>query len=191
MLNSASFAGAAIGNSLAPMLQKILPAVVNIRAQIKITDLSVLNKIEKQNSQNPQGKDPIPDKFLSVGSGVIVDADKGYILTNAHVIDDAENVIVSTSDGRHYTAKIIGLDKPSDVALLQIKAKGLTAITIGNSNTLKVGDPVAAIGNPFGLNQTVTSGIVSALERTTLGSRIMKTLFKPMHQLIQATLAVH
>ncbi len=82
---------------------------------------------------------------------------------------DATNVAITLGDGRHFTAKIIGLDKPSDVALLQIKAKNLTAMTLANSNDLKVGDFVAAIGNPFGLNQTVTSGIVSALGRTTLG----------------------
>lgn len=159
-----SMASTPVNPSLAPMLQKVLPSVVNIRAQIKITDLSTLSKLEKS-----QRNGEIPDKFLSVGSGVIVNADKGYILTNAHVVDDAERVVVTLSDGRHYTAKIIGADKPSDIALLQIQAKNLTPITIGNSNDLKVGDFVAAIGNPFGLNQSVTSGIVSALGRSTLG----------------------
>jgi serine protease Do len=84
-------------------------------------------------------------------------------------VNDAQTVTVTLGDGRHYTAKVIGMDKPSDVALLQIKAKNLTAIPIANSNTLKVGDTVLAIGNPFGLSQTVTSGIVSALGRTSLG----------------------
>ena len=150
------------------MLKKVLPAVVNIRADIKITDLVTLYRIHKEHGGNLNTTE-LPDTYLSIASGVIVDADKGYILTNAHVINDAQTVIVSLGDGRHYTAKVIGLDKPSDVGLMQIKAKNLTAIPIGNSNQLKVGDVVVAIGNPFGLNQTVTSGIVSALGSTSLG----------------------
>ncbi|MEO8401269.1 MAG: Do family serine endopeptidase [Gammaproteobacteria bacterium] len=171
-MSTTAIAGSPLGESLAPMLQKVLPSVVNIRAQIKITDLSTLNKIEK--SRQGQGQDSdnngqIPDKFLSVGSGVIVNADKGYILTNAHVVNDAERVIITLSDGRHFTAKTLGMDKASDIALLQIQAKNLAAIVIGNSTDLKVGDFVAAIGNPYGLSQSVTSGIVSALGRSTLG----------------------
>ncbi len=165
LISKQSIASTPINPSLAPMLQKVLPSVVNIRAQIKITDLNTLAKLEK----NQGNSGAIPDKFLSVGSGVIINADKGYILTNAHVVDEAERVIVTLSDGRHYTAKIIGADKPSDIALLQIQGKNLTPIVIGDSNNLKVGDFVAAIGNPFGLNQSVTAGIVSALGRSTLG----------------------
>lgn len=152
--------------SLAPMLQKVLPSVVNVRAAIKINSLDTILRLQ-QERKNLNG--PLPNKLMSVASGVIVNAEKGYILTNAHVIDEAEAVTVTLGDGRHYTAKVIGLDKPSDIGLLQIQAKNLTAIPLGNSNDLKVGDLVAAIGNPFGLNQTVTSGIVSALGRTTLG----------------------
>jgi serine protease Do len=155
-------------NSLAPMLQKVLPAVVNVRADIKITDLSVLFELEKQHNLNID-RGSLPDTILSVGSGVIVDAAKGYIITNAHVVNDAQTITVTLDDGRHYTAKLIGLDKASDVALLQIQAKNLVAIPIVNSSILKVGDPVAAIGNPYGLNQTVTSGIISALGRASLG----------------------
>jgi S1-C subfamily serine protease len=151
---------------LSPMLQKALPAIVNIRADIKVTDLATLNRLQQE--RGAAGGE-IPDTYLSVASGVIVDAAKGYILTNAHVVNDAQNVTVTLGDGRHYTAKVIGMDKPSDVALLQIKAKNLKSIPIANSNTLKVGDTVLAIGNPFGLSQTVTSGIVSALGRTSLG----------------------
>src|SRR4051812_21686870 len=110
-----SLANTPVSPSLAPMLQKVLPSVVNIRAQIKITDISTLNKLQKMQ------RGEVPDKFLSVGSGVIINGDKGYILTNAHVVDDAERVIVTLSDGRHYTAKILGADKPSDIALLQIQ----------------------------------------------------------------------
>lgn len=166
--SSLTLAGSAPEQSLAPVLQKILPAVVNVRAIIKVTDIRQLERM-RQESDSQDQKKLIPDKMLSVASGVIVDAEKGYILTNAHVIEDAQSVTITLSDGRHYKAKIIGSDKPSDIALLQIQAKNLIAIPLGNSDTLKVGDRVIAIGNPFGLNQTVTSGIVSALGRTTLG----------------------
>ena len=166
-INASATATAAIPSTLSPMLEKTLPAVVNIRADIKITDLATLNRLLQERGANATGE--VPDTFLSVASGVIVNADKGYILTNAHVVNDAQSVIVSLNDGRHYTARIVGMDKPSDIALLQIKGKKLTAIAMGNSNGLKVGETVVAIGNPFGLNQTVTSGIVSALGRTSLG----------------------
>lgn len=156
-------------NSLAPMLQKVLPAVVNIRAQVKITDIATYNRLQREQAQRGGDDSAKPDKFVSVASGVIVDAENGYILTNAHVVEDAQNIVVNLDDGRHFNAKIIGTDKPSDVALLQIRAKKLTALTLGDSNSLKVGDVVAAIGNPFGLNQSVSSGIISALGRTTLG----------------------
>lgn len=165
------FAAVPLDASIAPMLQKVLPAVVNIKAQVKVTDFNTLKELQKQNGrkQAQPGETNIPSTFVSVGSGVIVDANEGYIFTNAHVVSDAQLVTVTLSDSRHYTAKIIGLDKPSDIALLQIKAKNLNAVPIGDSNNLKVGDFVAAIGNPFGLGQTVTSGIISALGRTTLG----------------------
>jgi serine protease Do len=157
-------------NSLAPMLEKALPAVVNIRAQIKITDLSTLNRLQQQQTQdNPSGNEQVPDKFVSIASGVIVDANQGYILTNAHVIADALSVTVTLNDGRHYNAKVIGMDKASDIAVLQIRAKNLIALPFSDSSNLKVGDIVAAIGNPFGLSESVSSGIISALGRTTLG----------------------
>jgi serine protease Do len=154
-------------SSLAPMLQRVLAAIVNIRADIKITDLSVLYQLQKQHVDLNNG--PLPDSVLSVASGVIVNAEKGYIITNAHVVNDAQTIVVTLNDGSHYTAKLIGLDKASDVALIQIKAKNLTSMPLGDSSNLKVGDAVAAIGNPFGLNQTVTSGIISALGRSSLG----------------------
>ena len=170
--SSVTFSGTPVDTSLAPMLQGVLPAIVNIKAQIKVTDLNTLREIIKQRRGLPDddnGNLQIPNTFVSVASGVIINAKEGYILTNAHVVADAQTVTVTLSDGHHYTAKVIGMDKPSDVALLQIKAKNLTTINLGDSNKLKVGDYVATIGNPFGLNQTVTSGIVSALGRTTLG----------------------
>jgi len=165
-----SMAAASTENSLAPILEHVLPSIVNIKAQIKVTDVAALQELmrQKRNSQNNTDQ-AIPSDFTSVASGVIVDANKGYILTNAHVVNDAQTIVITLSDGRHFPAKTIGLDKGSDIALLQITAKGLTAIQLANSNDLKVGDFVAAIGNPFGLNQTVTSGIISALGRTTLG----------------------
>jgi serine protease Do len=154
--------------SMAPMLKAVMPAIVNIRGQIKITDLSMLRELERQQSAQ-NNRNPLPKTLTSVGSGVIVDAKNGYIITNAHVVKDAQTITVTLSDSRHFTAKVIGLDSPSDVALLQIKTTDLTAVPIGNSNDLQVGDYVAAIGNPYGLSQTVTSGIISALGRTTLG----------------------
>lgn len=163
-------ASGVIDASIAPMLKQTLPAIINLRAQIKITDMDTLRELARQRQQrggNPN--EPLPKYINSVGSGVIVDAKNGYILTNAHVIRDAQTIIITLSDGRHFNAKVIGMDKPSDVALLQIKATNLTAVTMGDSNKLNVGDFVAAIGNPFGLSQTVTSGIISALGRSTLG----------------------
>jgi serine protease Do len=154
--------------SIAPMLQTVLPTVVNIKAQIKITDLATWRELQKQ-QRSTSNDDTLPRIFVSVASGVIVDAAKGYILTNAHVINDAQTIIVTLGDGRHFNAKVVGADRPSDVALIQIKAKNLKNVVLGDSNTVKVGDFVAAIGNPFGLSQSVTSGIVSALGRSTLG----------------------
>jgi len=168
LMISSAWAALPMDSSIAPMLKQVLPAIVNIKAQIKVTDYAVLREMEKQREKSGDNN-PLTDKVLSVASGVIVNADKGYILTNAHVINDAQTITVTLGDGRHFAAKAIGIDKPSDVALIQIKAKNLTAISIADSNKLKVGDVVAAIGNPFGLSQTVTAGIVSALGRTTLG----------------------
>ncbi len=156
--------------TLAPMLKTVLPAVVNIKAMIKITDFNTWQALKKQQrSSNDDDNPNLPRIFTSVASGVIVDAKNGYILTNSHVIADAQTIVITLADGRRFNAHVIGMDKPSDVALIQIKGKNLHDIPMGDSNTVKVGDFVAAIGNPFGLNQTVTSGIVSALGRSTLG----------------------
>jgi serine protease Do/serine protease DegQ len=105
----------------------------------------------------------------SLGSGVIVDAAKGYILTNHHVVDKAVQITVTLNDGRHFSADLVGADPESDVAVIKIPAEGLTQLTVSDSDALRVGDFVVAIGNPFGLGQTVTSGIVSALGRSGLG----------------------
>lgn len=161
---TASAATTSIDSSLAPMLKNVLPAVVNIRAQLKMTDAALMREMLKR-----RGNLQPSENYSSVASGVIINAKNGYILTNAHVVDEAEVITIALSDGRHFRAKLIGMDKPSDVAVLKINAKNLTAMKLGNSSDLNVGDYVAAIGNPFGLNQTVTSGIISALGRTTLG----------------------
>lgn len=168
LICSSVYANLPANITLAPMIEKTSPSVVNVRSQIKISDLEAYLRMQKE-KQRTGKKGAIPDKVVSVASGVIVDAKKGYILTNAHVVDEAQSVVITLNDGHHYNAKIIGMDKPSDIALLQIQAKNLVAIPISDSNNLKVGDVVVAIGNPFGLNQTVTSGIVSALGRTSLG----------------------
>lgn len=174
-MTTPSFATTPAQTTIAPMLQTVLPAIVNIKAQIKITDYNTMQQLQKEQSKHKSkgmenDNDPsISNNFVSIASGVIVDANNAYIITNAHAINDAQLIAITLSDGRHYTAKVIGTDKPSDIALLQIKAKNLKAIPIGDSNAVKVGDFVAAIGNPFGLSQSVTSGIVSAVGRTTLG----------------------
>jgi Do/DeqQ family serine protease len=103
-----------------------------------------------------------------LGSGVIIDAEKGYVVTNNHVVDNADEILVKLTDGRELVAKKLGADEQSDIALLQIDAERLTDVKVANSNELRVGDFVVAIGNPFGLSQTVTSGIVSALGRSGL-----------------------
>lgn len=155
--------GKADNPQLANMLQKIMPAVVNITAQGDAPMQTPTAQKQKGSSLNPYN--PFP-RFQAVGSGVIVDAVNGYIVTNAHVIRHADVLIVSLSDGRRLKARRIGEDSATDIAVLQVSARHLQAIPLANSNALQVGDFVAAIGNPFGLQQTVTSGMVSALNRS-------------------------
>ncbi len=156
--------------SLAPMLERSMPAVVNISTS---TNIEV--------AQNPLLQDPFFRHFFnipnqsrkqqknSLGSGVIIDSDQGYVLTNNHVIDKADKIVVTLNDGRQLNANVIGKDPEADVAIIHIPANNLTELPIADSSQLKVGDFVVAIGNPFGLGQTVTSGIVSALGRSGLG----------------------
>ncbi|MDC1528645.1 DegQ family serine endoprotease [Gammaproteobacteria bacterium] len=153
---------------IAPVLEEVTPAVVNI----SVTGRAAV-------PQNPLLNDPYFRRFFdmpdqpqtrpgqSAGSGVIIDAADGYILTNHHVVKDAEEVTIVLQDRREIPAKVIGSDAATDIALLQIDAAGLKAVPISDSDTLRVGDYVAAIGNPFGIGQTVTTGIVSALSRQT------------------------
>lgn len=155
--------------SLAPMLKGITPAVVLISVkgthtvQQKVPDAFkfFFGKEGRQGSQRER-------EFKGLGSGVIINADEGYIVTNNHVIDSADEILITLKDGRQLEAKKIGADADSDIALLQVDAEDLVAIKYSDSDKLRVGDFAVAIGSPFGLGQTVTSGIVSALGRSGL-----------------------
>lgn len=176
LLVALSFAGAqaalpvSIGDrpvtSLAPLVEAASPAVVNIRVSQTVT------------RRNPFGDDAfrrffgIPDspggqrQIASAGSGVIVDAERGYILTNHHVVADADAIQISLIDGEILDAEVVGSDPATDIAVIKVEANGLVDMPIGDSESARVGDFVIAIGNPFGLGHTVTSGIISALGRT-------------------------
>src|SRR4249919_321587 len=148
--------------SLAPMLRKVTPAVVNIYTKQVVR---VRNPIAEF-----FGGPGFPTERVqqSLGSGVIVDATRGLILTNNHVVDGADSVSVTLNDGRSFEAKPIGSDADTDVAVIQIQATGLSAVPLADTSSLRVGDFVVAVGNPFGLGQAVTSGIVSAVGRSGL-----------------------
>jgi Do/DeqQ family serine protease len=155
--------------SLAPMLEKTTAAVVNISTRGKTEVSSALfNDPFFQRFFNIPGVQR-EQETSSLGSGVIVDANNGYILTNNHVIEDAIEISVTLLDGRVLLAEVLGRDPETDVAVIKIHADNLTSVTFADSSKLRVGDFVVAIGNPFGLGQTVTSGIVSALGRSGLG----------------------
>jgi Do/DeqQ family serine protease len=158
--------------SLAPMVKRISPSVVNIATRGTIK--------EKPGQRNPLMDDPFfrrffdtpPDskprerQFQSAGSGVIVDAKNGYIITNHHVVENASEITITLLDNRSFSAKVVGSDEGADIAVLQAKQPNLIAMPLGDSAHLEVGDFVVAIGNPFGLQHTVTAGIVSALGRS-------------------------
>ncbi len=179
--------------SLAPMLEKVMPSVVSINVEGSTTVNTPrmprnFQQFFGDNSPFCQDGSPFqsspfcqgggqggqPDggqqqKFMALGSGVIIDAAKGYVVTNNHVVDNATTIKVQLSDGRRFDAKVVGKDPRSDIALIQIQdPKNLTAIKLADSDALRVGDYTVAIGNPFGLGETVTSGIVSALGRSGL-----------------------
>jgi Do/DeqQ family serine protease len=153
--------------TLAPILEKVTPAVVNI---------AVLQKSPED--QNPLLRDPFFRRFfggpqqsepqVAAGSGVIVDAKNGYVITNAHVVKDAREIMVTLRDNRRLPAKLVGADPGTDVAVVKVEPNRLADIKFGDSDDLQVGDFVIAIGNPFGIGQTATSGIVSALGRSGL-----------------------
>lgn len=154
--------------SLAPMLEKVLPAVVSVQVEGTARQSQRVPE-ELKKYFGDESPDQQAQPFEGMGSGVIIDAAKGYILTNNHVISQADKISVQLNDGREFDAKLIGGDDQSDIALLQIlKPSNLTQITIADSDTLRVGDFAVAVGNPFGLGQTATSGIVSALGRSGL-----------------------
>ncbi len=154
--------------SLAPILERSMPAVVNISTTTVIPENPMLNDpFFRHFFQLPNR--PRQQQKNSLGSGVIINAKKGFIVTNNHVIDKADKIMVTLNDGRQFSAKLLGTDPEADVAVIQIPAENLTALPIANSKDLKVGDFAIAIGNPFGLGQTVTSGIISALGRSGLG----------------------
>jgi serine protease Do len=157
--------------TLAPLVREVTPAVVNI---------SVSGKVRQD---NPLYNDPLFREFFDVprqlekevraaGSGVIVDSQNGYVLTANHVVAEISSAQVTTKDGRRFTARLVGRDPATDIAVLQIQGgSGLKALPMGDSDRLEVGDFVIAVGNPFGIGQTVTSGLVSALGRTGLGKQ--------------------
>jgi Do/DeqQ family serine protease len=154
--------------SLAPMLENVTPAVVNISvAGSREVRQRLPGALEQFLGRGGELRQEQP--FRGLGSGVIIDAKKGYVVTNHHVINEASDIQVTLKDGRSFKAKKIGEDPESDIALLQIEADDLTQLELADSDGLRVGDFTVAIGNPFGLGQTVTSGIVSALGRGGLG----------------------
>ena len=158
--------------TLAPMLDQWKPAVVNIAtiSHVRVRNNPLMDDPFFRRFFNiPQQQQPRHRTKQSLGSGVIFDAKKGLVLTNRHVIQRADQITVSLTDGRSFQAELVGSDPATDVALIKIPAEELTALILANSDQLRVGDFVVAIGNPFGLGQTVTSGIVSALGRSGLG----------------------
>lgn len=158
--------------SLAPMLEKVVPGVVAIQVHGKIlasegSSLAELffGLVEKQ----PDGSVAAERDFRAVGSGFIVDAAKGYILTNNHVVAQADEINVTLNDGRKFPARKVGADAAADIAVIQIGAENLLALELGDSDAVRMGDFVVALGNPFGLGQTASLGIVSARARPGLG----------------------
>jgi Do/DeqQ family serine protease len=150
--------------TLAPVLKKITPAVVSI---------SVKSRAPDGNAQQRKPRDAKPaavdQQARAAGSGVVIDASQGLVITNNHVIDRADEITVQLADGRELAAKLVGGDPDTDIAVIKVPAENLTAIPIGNSDQIEVGDFVLAIGNPFLIGQTVTSGIISGLNRTNVG----------------------
>ncbi|TKB55950.1 Do family serine endopeptidase [Ferrimonas aestuarii] len=155
--------------SLAPMISEVGPAVVSVSVKgTQVSKQQLPDAFRYFFGPNAPRERVQERPFQGLGSGVIIDADDGYIVTNHHVIDGADEILVSLNDGREFEAKLIGSDRGSDIALLQIEADDLTEVKLASSDNLRVGDFAVAIGNPFGLGQTVTSGIVSALGRSGL-----------------------
>ena len=157
--------------SLAPMLEKVTPAVVNIYTinQVRQNNSLLFEDRFLKDFFNSPGSKANKKNRAGLGSGVIINSSKGLIITNNHVIAKATDIKVKLMDGREFKAEIVGTDPATDIAIIKINAKKLKSLKIANSNDLRVGDFVVAIGNPFGIGQTVTSGIISALGRSGLG----------------------
>jgi serine protease Do/serine protease DegQ len=156
--------------SLAPLVEATSPAVVNIRVRQTVSTRSPFVDDAMRRFFNFPDSRGADRQIQSAGSGVIVNAAEGYILTNHHVVANADEILITLLDGELLEAKVIGSDAETDIAVLQVDAEGLTEMPIGDSTEVRVGDFVIAIGNPFGLGHTVTSGIVSALGRTGIGA---------------------
>lgn len=158
--------------SYADLVSRVSPAVVTIRSTERARAAQQFPFMDDPAFRDffgdrlPQGQQQIPRQVQGVGSGVIINSD-GYILTNHHVVDGALEIKVELTDNRTFTAKLVGSDPPSDLAVLKIDARNLPTVTMGDSDKVRVGDPVLALGNPMGIGQTVTSGIVSAKGRST------------------------
>ncbi len=154
--------------TLAPMLDRVTPAVVNIavRQHVAVRTNPLLNDpFFRQFFGLQPGMQPRQRTVMSAGSGVIVDADQGIVLTNNHVVANADQITITTKDGRALQAELVGTDPQTDIAVLKVEADNLTALHLADSDTVQVGDVTIAIGNPFGLGQTVTTGVVSAKGR--------------------------
>jgi Do/DeqQ family serine protease len=164
--------------SLAPILAEVTPAVVNIHTETRVRVSSPLlnDPFFRYFFDLPSA--PRERVQSSLGSGVIVDAERGYVLTNHHVIEGADGIAVTLDDGRNFEAQLIGSDPDTDVAVIQIEADDLSALGLADSQQLQVGDFVVAVGNPFGLGQTVTSGIVSALGRSALSGLALQNFIQ-------------
>lgn len=170
LVTSNAMASTPSAQTIAPMLKKVMPAIVNVRAEGQVT-LPPSLVINPRNGQLMPPKDNAKANIrpvMQMGSGVILNTSRGYIITNAHVLKHAKDITVTLNDSRTFKAKLIGQDTASDIAVLRIKAKNLHTLPVGDSNKLEVGDFVAAIGSPYGLTKTVTAGIVSALQRDDL-----------------------
>jgi serine protease Do/serine protease DegQ len=153
--------------SLAPLVKRVAPAVVNIRVSQTVESRSLYgDEMFRRFFGIPDDQTGPSREIASAGSGVIVDAENGYILTNHHVVESADEIQISLINDNSLDAEIVGSDALTDIALLKVDPEGLTDLPIGNSDDVEVGDFVIAIGNPFGLGHTVTSGIVSALGRS-------------------------
>jgi Do/DeqQ family serine protease len=172
----AATAASVVLPSLAPVIKATSPAVVNIATRGTLTERVAGNPLRedpyfRRFFNSPEGGGVRVRQFQSAGSGVIVDAKNGYIVTNRHVIENASEITVTLLDNRHFQAKVVGSDEGTDIAVLKASEAHLTEMPLGDSSRLEVGDWVVAIGNPFGLKHTVTAGIVSALGRTGIHPR--------------------